>query len=75
MLIATWRFTAIAIFKSLKPDAMKNTKRKSASPRSSNSVDEFIGQRMRELRHVHNISQVELGRELGVSFQQIQKWA
>jgi DNA-binding XRE family transcriptional regulator len=74
MPIATWPFTAIAIFKSLKPDAMKNTKRKSASPRSSNSVDEFIGQRMRELRHVLNISQVELGRELGVSFQQIQKY-
>jgi transcriptional regulator with XRE-family HTH domain len=29
---------------------------------------------MRELRHVNNISQVELGRELGVSFQQIQKY-
>ena len=29
---------------------------------------------MRELRNVNNISQVELGRELGVSFQQIQKY-
>jgi transcriptional regulator with XRE-family HTH domain len=53
---------------------MKKTKRKSASPRNSNSVDAFIGKRMRELRHVNNISQVELGRELGVSFQQIQKY-
>ena len=53
---------------------MKKTKRKSASPRKSNSVDVFIGKRMRELRHVSNISQVELGRELGVSFQQIQKY-
>jgi transcriptional regulator with XRE-family HTH domain len=53
---------------------MKKTKRKSASPRSSNLVDEFIGKRMRELRHVQNISQAELGRELGVSFQQIQKY-
>jgi len=53
---------------------MKKTKRKSASPRKSNSVDVFIGKRMRELRHVNNISQVELGRELGVSFQQIQKY-
>ena len=74
MPIATWPFTAIAFFRSLKPDAMKKTKRKSASPRSSNLVDEFIGKRMRELRHVHNISQAELGRELGVSFQQIQKY-
>ena len=53
---------------------MKKTKRKSASPRKSNSVDVFIGKRMRELRHVNNISQVELGQELGVSFQQIQKY-
>ena len=53
---------------------MKKTKRKSASPRESNSVDVFIGKRMRELRHDNNISQVELGRELGVSFQQIQKY-
>jgi len=53
---------------------MKKTKRKSASPRKSNSVDVFIGKRMRELRHVNSISQVELGRELGVSFQQIQKY-
>ena len=53
---------------------MKKTKRKSASPRKSNSVDVFIGKRMRELRNVNNISQVELGRELGVSFQQIQKY-
>ena len=34
----------------------------------------FIGKRMRELRNANNISQVELGRELGVSFQQIQKY-
>jgi transcriptional regulator with XRE-family HTH domain len=53
---------------------MKKAKRKSASSRRSNSVDEFIGKRMRELRHALNISQVGLGKELGVSFQQIQKY-
>jgi transcriptional regulator with XRE-family HTH domain len=50
------------------------SQRKLASPRHSNSVDEFIGKRMRELRHTLNISQADLGRELGVSFQQIQKY-
>jgi transcriptional regulator with XRE-family HTH domain len=53
---------------------MKKTKRTLASPRKSNSVDVFIGKRMREFRHVNNISQVDLGRKLGVSFQQIQKY-
>jgi transcriptional regulator with XRE-family HTH domain len=53
---------------------MKKAKRKSASPRSSNFVDEFIGKRMRERRLELNISQAELGRDLGVSFQQIQKY-
>ena len=53
---------------------MKRAKRKSVSPRTSNSVDEFIGKRMRECRLALNISQAGLGNKLGVSFQQIQKY-
>jgi transcriptional regulator with XRE-family HTH domain len=53
---------------------MKKAKRKSASPRSSNAIDEFIGGRMRERRQALGISQTDLGKMLGVSFQQIQKY-
>ena len=53
---------------------MKKAKRKSASPRSSNAIDKFIGARMRERRQALGISQTDLGKTLGVSFQQIQKY-
>ena len=53
---------------------MKKAKRKSVSPRSSNAIDEFIGNRMRERRQALGISQTNLGKTLGVSFQQIQKY-
>ena len=53
---------------------MKKAKRKSASPRSANAIDEFIGARMRERRQALGISQTDLGKTLGVSFQQIQKY-
>ena len=52
---------------------MKKAKRK-ISPRSSSAVDKYIGARMREQRLALNMSQEQLGRELGVSFQQIQKY-
>lgn len=37
-------------------------------------VDKAVGARVRELRIRAGVSQVELGRALGVSFQQIQKY-
>jgi transcriptional regulator with XRE-family HTH domain len=52
---------------------MKKAKRKS-SPRSASAIDKYIGARMRERRLALNMSQEQLGRELGVSFQQIQKY-
>jgi transcriptional regulator with XRE-family HTH domain len=52
---------------------MKKAKRK-ISPRSSSAVDKYIGARMREQRLALSISQERLGKELGVSFQQIQKY-
>jgi transcriptional regulator with XRE-family HTH domain len=65
----------IAISKSSMADVkMKKTKRKSASPRSANAIDAYIGARMRERRLALNISQNQLGKELAVSLQQIQKY-
>jgi transcriptional regulator with XRE-family HTH domain len=52
---------------------MKKAKRKT-SPRSSGAVDKYIGARMRERRLALSMSQQRLGKELGVSFQQIQKY-
>jgi transcriptional regulator with XRE-family HTH domain len=53
---------------------MKKAKRRSTSPKTSNSIDKFIGKRMCELRRMRNLRQSDLGRLLGVSFQQIQKY-
>jgi transcriptional regulator with XRE-family HTH domain len=52
---------------------MKKARRK-ISPRSASAVDRYIGVRMREQRLALEISQVQLGKKLGVSFQQIQKY-
>lgn len=38
------------------------------------AVDAYIGEKVRGYRNIRNISQEELGRMLGVSFQQIQKY-
>ena len=58
----------IASFKSSMADvSMKKTKRKSASPRSANAIDAYIGARMRERRLALNLSQNQFGKELGVS--------
>jgi transcriptional regulator with XRE-family HTH domain len=53
---------------------MAKTKRKSASPRGATSVDKHIGARMRDGRLSLNMSQTDLGKKLGVTFQQIQKY-
>ncbi len=52
---------------------MKKAKRK-ISPRSASAIDRYIGARIREQRLALNMSQEQLGRKLGVSFQQIQKY-
>jgi transcriptional regulator with XRE-family HTH domain len=52
---------------------MKKAKRK-ISPRSPSAVDRYIGARMREQRLALSMSQEQLAKELGVSFQQIQKY-
>jgi transcriptional regulator with XRE-family HTH domain len=53
---------------------MKKAKRKTKSPRAAGIVDAYIGARMRDSRLALNMSQESLGRQLGVSFQQIQKY-
>ena len=63
-----------ASFKSSKPDTdVKRAKRK-LTPRSATGIDAYIGARMRERRLLLEISQDRLGKEQGVSFQQIQKY-
>jgi hypothetical protein len=49
---------------------MKKARRK-ISPRSASAVDRYIGVRMREQRLALEISQVQLGKKSGVSFQQM----
>jgi transcriptional regulator with XRE-family HTH domain len=44
------------------------------SPRSTGSADVYIGGRIRARRIEFDISQGELGEQIGVSFQQIQKY-
>jgi len=53
---------------------MKKAKPKKGAPRSAPAVDAYIGARMRERRHELKMSQHALGKVLGVSFQQIQKY-
>ena len=42
--------------------------------KDSTSFDKHVGQKLREMRTAAKISQTELGRGIGVSFQQIQKY-
>lgn len=37
-------------------------------------VDAHVGQRLRQLRHARGLSQSELGKLIGVQFQQVQKY-
>ncbi len=53
---------------------MKKAKVNKDAPRNATPVDAYISARMRERRIALNMSQHELGRALGVSFQQIQKY-
>ncbi|MCD9821220.1 helix-turn-helix domain-containing protein [Bradyrhizobium japonicum] len=45
-----------------------------SSNKAVTAVDAYIGEKIRGYRNLRNISQEELGRMLGVSFQQIQKY-
>jgi transcriptional regulator with XRE-family HTH domain len=60
--------------KSVIEDQSAVRKKKLASPRSMNAIDECIAERLREHRLGANMSQDALGKASGVSFQQIQKY-
>jgi transcriptional regulator with XRE-family HTH domain len=51
---------------------MKKAKRR--SPRAATAIDVYIGTRMRDRRTELRMSQAALAKELGISFQQIQKY-
>ena len=52
---------------------MKKAKKK-VSPRTATAVDAYIGAQIRDRRTALGLSQEALGRKLGVSFQQVQKY-
>jgi len=53
---------------------MKKAKPKNVEPKSATAVDAYIGARMRERRHEPGLSQDDLAKTLGITFQQIQKY-
>jgi transcriptional regulator with XRE-family HTH domain len=53
---------------------MKKAKAKKSAPRSAGKHDLELGKRIRLRRIEQHISQADLGGELGVSFQQVQKY-
>jgi transcriptional regulator with XRE-family HTH domain len=53
---------------------MKKARWKLSKPRSTSAVDAYIGARMNERRVALAMSQNQLSKKLGVSFQQIQKY-
>ncbi len=52
---------------------MIDAKRKPGS-RSPTAIDQMVGERIRELRVAQNMTLSELGSELGISHQQLQKY-
>lgn len=47
---------------------------KRGAPKLPTQIDAHIGARLRSLRLAHDMAQAELGRRLGVSFMQVQKY-
>jgi transcriptional regulator with XRE-family HTH domain len=52
---------------------MKKAKKK-VSPRTATAVDTYIGTQIRDRRSALGLTQEALGKKLGVSFQQVQKY-
>jgi transcriptional regulator with XRE-family HTH domain len=53
---------------------MRKAKPKKVAAKGATAIDGYIGGRMRERRLTLNMSQDQVGKELGVSFQQVQKY-
>jgi len=50
------------------------TKTKSKSAKSANSIDAYVGSKVRLRRKMLGMSQEKLGEQLGITFQQVQKY-
>jgi len=50
------------------------TKKTTTSPKRPNSTDTYVGSRVRMRRKILGMSQEKLGEQLGISFQQVQKY-
>jgi transcriptional regulator with XRE-family HTH domain len=64
----------ISIFTSAEGMVWKKAKAKKSAPRSTGKHDVELGKRIRLRRVEQHISQAELGDQVGVSFQQVQKY-
>ena len=55
---------------------MRQPKKKSRSGKQQkpHAVDVHVGERIRELRHLRDMTQMELAKQVGVRFQQVQKY-
>ena len=55
---------------------MRQPKKKSGRGKQANphAVDVHVGERIRELRHLREMTQMELAKQVGVRFQQVQKY-
>lgn len=47
---------------------------KALNPRSTTAIDIKIGKNLRYLRHSRKLSQPELGKKLGIAYQQLQRY-
>lgn len=50
------------------------TRSKKTSTRSAGLLDQEIGERIRAARHAHSVTQQDLAAQLGITFQQLQKY-
>ena len=50
------------------------TKKTTTSPKRANSTDTYVGSRVRIRRKMLGMSQEKLGEQLGITFQQVQKY-
>lgn len=57
------------------PELRKSNQRAAARrPKRTNAIDRHVGAQVRRLRLARDMAQAELGRRLGVSFTQVQKY-
>ena len=55
---------------------MRKSKKKShpGKQQKPHAIDVSLGERIRELRHLREMTQMELAKQVGVRFQQVQKY-